>query len=146
MDKLQDLDPGRYGIELSTGGNILPALAAYKRFPGMEGATYYYYGIPKNPVNDWLVAEHQKRFGAPPDFFTAGGFTAAMAVVAAVEKAKSTDSEKADRGDGGHGVRHAQGQDDLPQGGPPGAAVDVPLQGAASTPPSPGPRSISSAR
>ena len=22
---------------------------------------------------DWLVAEHQKRFNAPPDFFTAGG-------------------------------------------------------------------------
>ncbi|MGA2043743.1 MAG: substrate-binding domain-containing protein [Roseiarcus sp.] len=93
LDKLADLDPGRYGIELSTGGNILPALAAYKRFPGLEGAAYYYYGIPKNPANDWLVAEHQKRFGAPPDFFTAGGFSAAMAVVAAVEKAKSTDAE-----------------------------------------------------
>jgi branched-chain amino acid transport system substrate-binding protein len=59
----------------------------------MEGATYYYYGIPKNPVNDWFVAEHRKRFGGPPDMFTAGGFSAAMAVVAAVEKAKSTDSE-----------------------------------------------------
>jgi len=94
FDKLQDLDPGRYGIELSTGGNILPALAAYKRFPGMEGAAYYYYGIPKNPINDWFVAEHQKRFNAPPDMFTVGGFSAAMAVVAAVEKAKSTDSEK----------------------------------------------------
>ncbi len=93
MDKLMDLDPGRYGVELSTGGNIFAALAAYKRFPGMEGATYYYYGIPKNPVNDWFVAEHQKRFGGPPDMFTAGGFTAAKAVVAAVEKAKSTDSE-----------------------------------------------------
>jgi len=94
LAKLQDLDPGRYGIELSTGGNILPALAAYKSFPGMEGAAYYYYGIPKNAANDWLVAEHQKRFNAPPDFFTAGGFSAAMAVVAAVEKAKSTDAEK----------------------------------------------------
>jgi branched-chain amino acid transport system substrate-binding protein len=94
LGKLADLDPSRYGVELSTGGNILPALAAYKRFPGLEGAAYYYYGIPKNPVNDWLVAEHQKRFNAPPDFFTAGGFAAAMAVVAAVEKAKSTDAEK----------------------------------------------------
>jgi branched-chain amino acid transport system substrate-binding protein len=93
MDKLMDLEPSRYGVELSTGGNIFAALAAYKRFPGMEGATYYYYGIPKNPVNDWFVAEHQKRFGGPPDMFTAGGFSAAMAVVAAVEKAKSTDSE-----------------------------------------------------
>ena len=41
-------------------------------FPGLEGAAYYYYEIPKNPVNDWLVAENKKRFnGAPPDFFTA---------------------------------------------------------------------------
>ena len=94
LDKLGDLDPGRYGIELSTGGNILPALVAYKRFPGLEGAAYYYYDIPKNPVNDWLVSEHQKRFNAPPDFFTAGGFAAAMAVVTALEKAKSTDTEK----------------------------------------------------
>ncbi len=94
LTKLQDMDPKRYGIELSTGGNILPALAAYKRLPGMEGATYYYYDIPKNPVNDWLVAEHQKRFHSPPDFFTAGGFAAAMAVVTAVQKAKSTDTEK----------------------------------------------------
>src|SRR5215831_5405906 len=95
LAKLQDMDPKRYGIELSTGGNILPALAGYKALPGMEGATYYYYDIPKNPVNDWLVAEHKKRFnGAPPDFFTAGGFAAAMAVVTAVTKAKSTDTEK----------------------------------------------------
>ncbi len=93
LDKLADLDPGRLGIGFAASGNILPILVSYKRFPGLEGAAYYYYDIPKNAANDWLVAEHQKRFGAPPDFFTAGGFSAAMAVVAAVEKAKSTDSE-----------------------------------------------------
>ena len=94
LDKLADLGPERYGIGFAGAGNILPFLAAYKRFPGLEGAAYYYFEIPKNPVNDWLVAEHQKRFNSPPDFFTAGGFAAAMALVAAVEKAKSTDSEK----------------------------------------------------
>lgn len=93
LDKLADMDPARFGIGFAAAGNILPALAAYKRFPGLEGAAYYYYGIPRNPINDWLVAEHQKRFNAPPDFFTAGGFSAAMAVVAAVDKAKSTDTE-----------------------------------------------------
>src|SRR6202041_2197757 len=91
LDKLADFDPGRFGIGFAGAGNILPILVSYKRFPGLEGAAYYYYGLPKNPINDWLVAEHQKRFNAPPDFFTAGGFSAAMAVVAAVEKAKSTD-------------------------------------------------------
>ena len=94
LEKIAELDPGRYGIEFAAAGNTLPVLASYKRFPGMEGAAYYYYGLPKNSINDWLVAEHQKRFNAPPDMFTCGGFAAAMAVVAAVEKAKSTDAEK----------------------------------------------------
>ena len=94
MTKLQDMNPGRYGIELSTGGNILPAMAGFKTLPGMEGATYYYHDIPQNDVNKWLVTEHQKRFNAPPDFFTAGGFAAAMAAVTAVQKAKSLDTEK----------------------------------------------------
>ena len=94
MSKLQALNPGRLGIELSSGGNILPAMAAYKQFPGMEGATNYYYDIPKNPANLWLVAEHMKRFNSPPDFFTADGMSAAMAAVAAVEKTKGvTDTE-----------------------------------------------------
>ena len=86
--KIADLNPGRYGIEIATGGNILPALAAYKAFPGLEGAAYYYYEIPKNKVNDWLVKEHQKRFNAPPDFFTAGGMSAGIAVVEALKKTK----------------------------------------------------------
>ena len=94
LTKLQDMNPARYGVELSSGGNILPAMAAYKTLPGMEGATYYYHDILNNDVNKWLVTEHQKRFNAPPDFFTAGGFAAAMATVTAVQKAKSLDTEK----------------------------------------------------
>ncbi len=84
--KIADLDLKRYGIEISTGGNILPAMAAYKQFPGMEGATYYYFGIPKNPVNEWLVANHYKKYKSPPDFFTAGGMSAAIAIVDALKK------------------------------------------------------------
>ncbi|MBW8894440.1 MAG: ABC transporter substrate-binding protein, partial [Burkholderiales bacterium] len=76
----------RYGITVGSGGNILPAMAAYKQFPGMEGATYYYFGIPKNPVNEWLVANHYKQFKQPPDFFTAGGMSAAIALVEALKK------------------------------------------------------------
>jgi branched-chain amino acid transport system substrate-binding protein len=76
----------RYGIAVGSGGNILPAMAAYKQFPGMEGATYYYFGIPKNPVNEWLVANHYKQFKQPPDFFTAGGMSAGIAVVEALKK------------------------------------------------------------
>ena len=92
--KIADLNPGRFGIEVASGGNILPALAAYKALPGMEGATYYYYEHPKNAVNKWLVDEHQKRFKSPPDFFTAGGMSAGIAIVEAIKRAGSTDTEK----------------------------------------------------
>jgi branched-chain amino acid transport system substrate-binding protein len=86
----------KYGITLTSGSNVLDVLKAMKAqgLEGMVGGAYYYYEIPKNPVNDWLVREHEKRFNEPPDFFTCGGFAAAMAVVAAVQKAGGTDPEK----------------------------------------------------
>ncbi len=87
MGALTGMDPSRFGIEISTGGHILAVLPTYKRVPGMEGAIYYYYEAAKNPINDWLVAEHQKRYDSPPDFFTAGGMSAALAVVKALESA-----------------------------------------------------------
>ena len=92
FSKIADMDlKKRYGIELATGGNILPAMVAYKQFPGMEGALYYYFGIPKNPINEAMVARHYSQFKTPPDFFTAGGFSAAMAVVTAL-KASNGDA------------------------------------------------------
>ncbi|MBN9088341.1 MAG: substrate-binding domain-containing protein [Reyranella sp.] len=95
LPKLMDLKPERYKIEIAPGGNILPVMAGWKQFPGLEGAIYYYWGFPKNPVNDWLVTEYKKKNnGAPPDFFVAGGMAAAMAAVEAVKKAGSTDTEK----------------------------------------------------
>ena len=93
--KIVDMDPQRYGIEIATGGNILPAMTLYKRVPGMEGALYSYFGIPKNPVNEWLVATHYKKYQTPPDFFTAGGMSAAIAVVDALKKtAGDANTEK----------------------------------------------------
>ncbi|QIE42021.1 ABC transporter substrate-binding protein [Rhodobacteraceae bacterium SC52] len=93
MGKINAMEPERFGIEIATGGNILAALAAYKELPGMEGATYYYYDIPDNPVNDWLVQEHQARFGTPPDFFTAGGMAAGIAVVEALRAAGTSETD-----------------------------------------------------
>jgi branched-chain amino acid transport system substrate-binding protein len=49
----------KYGIKITTGGNILPVLKAtlpllkaYESLKGMTGGAYYYYELPKNPVND----------------------------------------------------------------------------------------------
>ena len=96
FSKIADLElKKRFGIELATGGNILPAMVAYKQFEGMEGALYYYFGIPKNAANTWLVANHYSKFKTPPDFFTAGGMSAAIAVVEALKKTKGdTNTDK----------------------------------------------------
>ena len=94
--KIADLDLKRYGIEIATGGNILPAMVAYNQFPGMEGASYYYFGFSEEP--DQRVAGDQPlpaASRAPPDFFTAGGFSAAMAIVAALKKTNGdTNTDK----------------------------------------------------
>jgi len=84
----------KYDIEITSGGNVLAALKVMKPLKGMRGSIYYYYENPNNPVNDWLVKEHYKRFNEPPDFFTCGGFAAAGAVVSAITKAGTTDTEK----------------------------------------------------
>jgi branched-chain amino acid transport system substrate-binding protein len=94
VTKIAALKPERFGIELAPGGNILPVMKGWKALAGVEGAIYYYYGFPKNKMNDWLVAEHQKRYGQPPDFFTCGGMAAAVAIVEAIKKAGGTDTEK----------------------------------------------------
>lgn len=94
MAKFVDMKPERFNIALAPGGNILPAMNAWKAFAGTEGGTYYYYDFPKNPMNDWLKAEYQKRHNAPPDFFVAGGFAAASAVFNGITKAGGTDTEK----------------------------------------------------
>jgi branched-chain amino acid transport system substrate-binding protein len=94
LNQLMAAGLDKYGIEIASGGNVLAALKGMKPLKGMKGSIYYYYENPNNPVNDWLVKEHMKRFNEPPDFFTCGGFAAASAVIKAITKAGSTDTEK----------------------------------------------------
>lgn len=92
--KISELNPGRYGIEfLSIGGANLENAKPWKGLD-VSGGTFYYYGFPKNLMNDWLVAEHQKRYKVPPDLFTAGGFVTAAAIVSGIKKANSVDTPK----------------------------------------------------
>ena len=86
--------PQRYDIDTYTGGNTIPILKGFKKFKGMEGTSYYYYKIPKNPMNDWLTKTHLERFNSPPDFFVAGGMSAASAILTALKTAKTTDAKK----------------------------------------------------
>jgi branched-chain amino acid transport system substrate-binding protein len=94
IDKIAALKPERFGIMLNPGGNELPIMKTWKQYAGLESSIYYYYGFPKNKMNDWFVSHYMKSFNQPPDFFSCGGFAAASAAVTALRKAKSSDSEK----------------------------------------------------
>ena len=93
LARIAELRPERFGIEIVPGGNSLEVMRPFRNYPGMEGAINYYWAFPRNPMNDWLVAEHQRRFGTPPNLLTGTGMAAASAVVAALEKAGGTDTE-----------------------------------------------------
>ncbi|MFC4271278.1 ABC transporter substrate-binding protein [Sneathiella chungangensis] len=93
MGKIMNWGPERHDIEPTSIVTTLPTLESFKSVPGMEGAAFYYYDLENNEINDWFVAEHQKQFGTPPDFFTVEGFAAASAVVTALKKANSTETE-----------------------------------------------------
>lgn len=85
--QMMDMKLPARGIKIMTGAPDLAALKAMWGMEGQEGYCVYYYGLPKNKVNDWLVEEHKKRFnGQPPDLFTPGGFAAAAAIVQALTK------------------------------------------------------------
>ncbi|WP_373368646.1 substrate-binding domain-containing protein [Brevibacillus formosus] len=94
--QLQDMQVQQKGIKVSTGAPDIAALKTMEAMIGMEGFSVYYHSLPKTKMNDWLIDEHKKRFqGEIPDLFTAGGMTAAVAIVEALKKTSAdTDSEK----------------------------------------------------
>jgi len=84
--QLGDMKVQERGIKISTNVADFAALRTMWDVVGMEGFTLYHYTLPNNEVNDWLVKTHQERFGEPPDIFTPGGMTAAIAIVEAIKQ------------------------------------------------------------
>lgn len=94
--QISDMKVQDKGIKISTGAPDIAALATMEPLVGMEGFTVYYHDLPKNEINDWLVAEHKKRFnGEVPDLFTPGGMSAAISIVEALKKTEGdADADK----------------------------------------------------
>ncbi len=79
---------------VSTGAPEIAALRTMFEMEGNTGFTVYYHTVAQNPVNEWLVEQHQARHNSPPDIFVSGGMAAAMAVVTALEQTGGdTDAE-----------------------------------------------------
>ncbi|MGG3738462.1 substrate-binding domain-containing protein [Aeribacillus pallidus] len=93
--QLKDMKVQEQGIKISTAVQDIASLKTMDALIGMEGYSIYYHTLPDNEINDWLVEEHKKRFdGEIPDLFTAGGMTAAIAIVEALKKTEGdTDAQ-----------------------------------------------------
>jgi len=53
---------------------------------GLVGICKYSYLLPDNPINSWLITNHNKKYGENPDLFTGGGFAAGIALVEALKR------------------------------------------------------------
>ncbi len=79
---------------ITSGFGEIPALIAMgDAIVGAVGMMKYYYQLPNNEVNDWLVARYMELYGTPPDLFVPDAFAAAQALVKAIEDTKSLDTE-----------------------------------------------------
>ncbi|MBS4171992.1 substrate-binding domain-containing protein [Bacillus sp. FJAT-49736] len=94
--QIADMKVQDKGIKISTGAPDIAALSTMEPLVGMEGFSVYYYNLPNNKINDWLVTENKKRFnGEVPDLFTPGGMSAAISIVEALKKTDGkTDSDQ----------------------------------------------------
>ncbi|ODT75656.1 MAG: hypothetical protein ABS76_33545 [Pelagibacterium sp. SCN 64-44] len=92
VPQLERMSAGYPGIRLATYGNTFSYMKSFRGLEGMEGATAYYYDIVSNPVNDWLVEQHEAVYNGPPDMFVASAFATAIAIVRGLEKTNGDPS------------------------------------------------------
>lgn len=83
------------GIKVMTG---LPNIAAIPGFGGaatkMGFISVYYYKFPHTAANNYLKSYIQKHYKRPADIFDQDSFAAAQQIVAAIQKAKSLNTNK----------------------------------------------------
>jgi branched-chain amino acid transport system substrate-binding protein len=93
--KVHALNPERFNIAISSSARAWGMMGSFKELPGMVGGTYYYFGLPKNPINDWLVTQFKQRYGMPPELNGANSMATGIALVQALEKTGGdTNTEK----------------------------------------------------
>ena len=108
--KLADMKPERYGIALAPGGNILPVMQQWKQLAGAAGHDLLLLRLPQEP--DERLARGRAREALPHAARLlhlrrhGGGKRGCRRD----QKSRRHRYREADRGHGGHGVRHPKGK------------------------------------
>ncbi|MCY0875879.1 MAG: substrate-binding domain-containing protein [Firmicutes bacterium] len=75
------------GIQVVTGiPNIAAIQALFQGDAGMRGYTTYYYTLPHNAVNNYLISHDKSEYHTVPDLFDPDGMAAAIALVDGLNK------------------------------------------------------------
>lgn len=85
LDVLQQ-EAGFQPEQLTTWLPDLAGLVALRDFPGAYGLTYYYYDLPDNEINDWLVRAMLERHDRLPSHYVVAGMNSALALLEALEQ------------------------------------------------------------
>jgi branched-chain amino acid transport system substrate-binding protein len=93
IDAIAATNPGRFGIRLGVIGALDANPPPGRACPAFEGVTSYFHTLPRNAVNDWLVARWVERFHEYPDGFAAEGMSAALTVIQALAAVPSAETE-----------------------------------------------------
>ncbi len=81
-------------MAITSGFGDIPALQAMGySIVGAQGMMKYFYPLPDNEINDWLVDAYMERYDSPPDLFVPDAFAAAQALVKAIETAGTIDTD-----------------------------------------------------
>jgi branched-chain amino acid transport system substrate-binding protein len=84
---IEDMKLQQQGITVVTGiPNIAAIQALFKGFSGMQGFTTYYYTLPNNDANTYLVQHDKSDYNTVPDLFDPDGMAAAIALVEGLKK------------------------------------------------------------
>ncbi|MCY0902633.1 MAG: substrate-binding domain-containing protein [Firmicutes bacterium] len=87
------------GIQVVTGiPNIAAIQALFQGDAGMRGYTTYYYTLPHNAVNNYLISHDKSEYQTVPDLFDPDGMAAAIALVDGLVKTHGNPSGVALKG------------------------------------------------
>lgn len=90
---IEQLKLPEQGIQVVTGiPNIAAIQALFQNDVGMRGFTTYYYTLPHNAINDYLIKHDQSEFKTVPDLFDPDGMAAAIAIVNGLNKTKANST------------------------------------------------------
>lgn len=84
LSVISESKPEELDLTFAVAGSSLAELTHLPIIEPLQGVGYYYYELPTNEINDWLVNTYFERYQTPPDELVAAGMVAGLTIVRAL--------------------------------------------------------------